>query len=179
VPGPGRSCSRRQGGADEREGKAPVSGPKGIVDCFRRLDGEEDPLPAGQAKQVVAVQGRICNHCGQSYDPFDGIYRRKGKCQTCTRTYERERARVKPSRLVRNSARFKKLREQTKARDNYRCQRCGSSHRLDVHHRVPLHRGGTPYDPANLETLCSDCHNETTRRPITQARPRFSRQVLR
>jgi HNH endonuclease len=150
----------------------------GEVDSIRRLDGEEDLLPAGQAKQVATVQVRSCNRCGQSYDPFDRIYRRKGKCQTCTRTYERERARARPQRLARNSARFKKLREQIKARDRHRCQRCGSSHRLDVHHRVPLHRGGNPYDPANLETLCSDCHNETTRRPITQAKPRFSRQAL-
>jgi 5-methylcytosine-specific restriction endonuclease McrA len=42
-----------------------------------------------------------------------------------------------------------------------------------------IHQGGAPYDPANLETLCSDCHQQTLRRPITQPRPRFSRQVLR
>jgi 5-methylcytosine-specific restriction endonuclease McrA len=149
------------------------------VDSLSRLDGEEDPFPASQAqaKQVATVQRRYCNGCGRTYDPQGG-YHRSGKCQVCTRTYERERARVKPSRLVRNSARFKKLREQIKARDHHRCRRCGSSHRLDVHHRVPLHRGGDPYDPANLETLCSDCHSETTRRPITQAKPRFSRQTL-
>jgi 5-methylcytosine-specific restriction enzyme A len=122
---------------------------------------------------------RTCNHCGQSYDPFDGTYRRKGRCQTCTRTYERERARVKPSRLVRNSTRFKKLREQIKARDHHRCQRCGNAYGLDVHHRTPLHQGGAPYDLANLETLCSGCHNKTQHRPIAQPRPRFSRQVLR
>jgi 5-methylcytosine-specific restriction endonuclease McrA len=121
---------------------------------------------------------RTCGTCSRSYDP-EGGYHRAGKCQTCSRTYERERARVKPSRLVRNSARFKKLRERIKARDHHRCQRCGSSHRLDVHHRIPLHQGGDPYDPANLETLCSDCHQGSTRRPITHPRPRFSRQALR
>jgi 5-methylcytosine-specific restriction protein A len=125
-----------------------------------------------------AVLSKLCNGCGRPYDPQGG-YHRSGKCQACTRTYERERARVKPQRLIRNSTRFKKLRELIKARDRQQCQRCGSRDRLDVHHRVPLHLGGDPYDPSNLEALCPRCHNETMRRPITQPKPRFSRQTLR
>jgi hypothetical protein len=121
---------------------------------------------------------RICNACSRPYDP-NGGYHASGKCQACTRTYEREKARRSPSRLIRNSARFKKLRARIKARDHHQCQQCGSSHRLDVHHRVPLNQGGEPFDPANLITLCSGCHTETMHRPITQPRPRFSRQVLR
>ena len=39
----------------------------------------------------------------------------------------------------------------------FRCDRCGKAGRLEVHHRRPLHRGGTN-DPDNLETLCRSCH---------------------
>jgi 5-methylcytosine-specific restriction endonuclease McrA len=123
--------------------------------------------------------GRLCNDCGRSYDPFAAGYRRGGLCSDCTKVYEREKARRSPSRLVRNSARFKKLRALVKARDAYRCRNCGSTQQLDVHHIVPISKGGKPYDLANLKTLCSDCHKKTMCRPITQPRPRFSRQMLR
>lgn len=74
------------------------------------------------------------------------------------RTYERERARAKPQRLARNSARFKKLREVVKARDGHRCRRCGSTEQLEAHHIVPLEDGGDPYALDNLELLCHRCH---------------------
>jgi len=48
-----------------------------------------------------------------------------------------------------------KIRKQVLARDNFRCRTCGI--RLEVHHVVPLSKGGTN-DPDNLITLCSKCH---------------------
>ena len=51
----------------------------------------------------------------------------------------------------------------------WRCEACGAAGRLEVHHRVPLHRGGAPYDPANLVALCRGCHIDAHRRPVTAA----------
>lgn len=35
-------------------------------------------------------------------------------------------------------------------------------HHLEVDHIQPISKGGHPFDPANLRTLCSDCHKEKT-----------------
>jgi len=49
-------------------------------------------------------------------------------------------------------------------RDGYRCRVCGSpsgaGRTLQVHHRMPVHRGGTN-DDENLQTLCQVCHAGT------------------
>ncbi len=39
------------------------------------------------------------------------------------------------------------------------CQRCPSSERLEVHHIIPLSRGGSNLD-LNLIVLCYKCHNK-------------------
>ena len=39
-----------------------------------------------------------------------------------------------------------------------KCQRCGRSGRLEVHHKVKVSKGGAKYDPANLEVICRACH---------------------
>ena len=43
-------------------------------------------------------------------------------------------------------------------RDGWRCTRCGKPGKLEVHHKQTLAAGGSPYDPANLETNCRECH---------------------
>lgn len=57
-----------------------------------------------------------------------------------------------------NSKRWRALRLRILNRDGRRCQRCGRPGRLEVHHRRPLWRGGAPYEPDNLESLCRACH---------------------
>lgn len=63
-------------------------------------------------------------------------------------------------------------------RDNFTCQRCGEFHamhiqstgmfvpasdgELDIHHKVPVSRGGGD-EPDNLITLCRKCHKEVTK----------------
>lgn len=42
-------------------------------------------------------------------------------------------------------------------RDNNKCQRCGSTENLEVHHIIPVSQGGGK-DDSNFCTLCSDCH---------------------
>ena len=48
-------------------------------------------------------------------------------------------------------------------RDAWRCTRCGKAGRLECDHVVPLEKGGDPYDPANLQSLCRGCHLAKTR----------------
>jgi DNA-binding CsgD family transcriptional regulator len=43
----------------------------------------------------------------------------------------------------------------TKMRDGFRCVRCGSSQKLQVHHK----RGVKSHRPKDLETLCQKCHH--------------------
>ena len=45
-------------------------------------------------------------------------------------------------------------------RDGFRCVKCGLAGRLEGHHKQSLHRGGAPYDPDNVTTLCRACHLE-------------------
>ncbi len=52
---------------------------------------------------------------------------------------------------------WQSFRENALARDSYRCRNCGSTQDLDVHHIVPLSRGGTNHLD-NLVTLCRRCH---------------------
>ena len=54
--------------------------------------------------------------------------------------------------------RWARVKRQVFERDGWRCVRCGGPGRLEGHHIVALHAGGAAYDPANVETLCRDCH---------------------
>ena len=67
------------------------------------------------------------------------------------------------------------LRLRVFTRDGWRCRRCGRAGRLEVDHIIPLHRGGDPYDPANLQTLCRGCHVEKTAGENTRFDPERDR----
>ena len=54
------------------------------------------------------------------------------------------------------------LRQKVLARDNYQCQNCGSSDRLQVDHIHELRHGGAEFDAANCMTLCHACHATKT-----------------
>ena len=44
-------------------------------------------------------------------------------------------------------------------RDGFRCvAEVRAAGKLEGHHKVGLDNGGSAYDPANVETLCRDCH---------------------
>ena len=68
-----------------------------------------------------------------------------------------------------SGARWAQTRRRALEVAGWRCGRCGAAGRLEVHHKQPLHRGGEPYDPANLEVVCRSCHVEAHRRPLTEA----------
>ena len=49
------------------------------------------------------------------------------------------------------------IRKAVLRRDRFQCQGCGQTLGLNVHHIVPVSRGGED-DPRNLISLCNDCH---------------------
>lgn len=51
-----------------------------------------------------------------------------------------------------------KIIEKVKTRDGFKCVICSSKKDLEVHHIIPLSRGGTN-SPTNLITLCETHHN--------------------
>lgn len=55
------------------------------------------------------------------------------------------------------SGRWPKVREEHLRREPY-CQSCERTKELEVHHVLPVHAGGEELSPANLITLCRDCH---------------------
>jgi ATP-dependent DNA helicase RecQ len=60
-----------------------------------------------------------------------------------------------PSRL--DPPLYESLRQQILRRDGWKCQSCGVSSNLEVHHRKFRSHSG-PDSEENLITLCVDCH---------------------
>ena len=60
--------------------------------------------------------------------------------------------------LATNAHRWAGVRRAVFERDGWRCVRCGRAGRLECDHVTPLDRGGDPWDPNNLQTLCRACH---------------------
>ena len=61
-----------------------------------------------------------------------------------------------------DTRRWARVRLQVLDRDEWRCRICGA-YGNECDHIVPLHKGGAPYDPNNLQTQCRNCHIEKTR----------------
>ena len=54
---------------------------------------------------------------------------------------------------------YKQLRHRVLQRDGWKCQVCGSSQNLEVHHKRFRSRRGDD-DEQNLITLCAKCHEK-------------------
>lgn len=66
----------------------------------------------------------------------------------------------KRARTRLNVAAFARLHRQILARDGWRCQACGSSQNLQIHHKKFRSQSGHDSED-NLITLCARCHAET------------------
>ncbi|MCY4065058.1 MAG: HNH endonuclease signature motif containing protein [Rhodospirillaceae bacterium] len=83
--------------------------------------------------------------------------------------------------------RWERVRQAIFRRDGYRCRECGRYGPLECDHIKPLKSGGEPWDPANLQSLCRDCHaakteRETVRRggaAFFRARAKWKRALQR
>ena len=62
-----------------------------------------------------------------------------------------------------NARRWAAVRRSVFERDGWRCRACGRPGRFECDHIVPLDRGGDPWNPDNLQTLCRSCHIAKTR----------------
>ena len=72
---------------------------------------------------------------------------------------------LRMSRLHRqtHNREWERIRTQVFERDGHRCADCRRAGRLEAHHMLELHRGGTN-DLGNLKTLCRSCHIAVHRR---------------
>ena len=57
-------------------------------------------------------------------------------------------------------SRWRRVRQAVLERNDWRCERCPAT-AAEVHHVIPVARGGAMYDPRNLESLCRTCHLES------------------
>jgi 5-methylcytosine-specific restriction endonuclease McrA len=64
----------------------------------------------------------------------------------------------KRSRLRLDLKSYERLRQQVLRRDGWRCQGCGSSSNLEIHHKELRSHSGDDSEE-NLITLCAGCHS--------------------
>ena len=64
----------------------------------------------------------------------------------------------KVGRGIYSSRRWQVTRLAAIKRAHYRCEKCERRGKLEVDHKVPIHRGGPPFDIDNLQVLCRQCH---------------------
>lgn len=57
-----------------------------------------------------------------------------------------------------NQKRWRHIRRLVLQRDQWKCRQCERRGRLEVDHIIPIYKGGSKYDFANLQVLCRDCH---------------------
>jgi 5-methylcytosine-specific restriction enzyme A len=95
------------------------------------------------------AEPRLAQRCNENPGPA------RGRCPACAREYERNKS---ARRRVRNTSAWQRARAEARRRDGERCQSCGATEQLEVHHIVPLAAGGEQFGLSNLTTLCVDCH---------------------
>ena len=53
---------------------------------------------------------------------------------------------------------YKVIRERMLDKKKYRCEKCGKGGRLEIHHIIPIWKGGSFWDEKNMMVLCRKCH---------------------
>jgi 5-methylcytosine-specific restriction enzyme A len=119
------------------------------------------------------AEPRLAQRCNENPGPA------RGRCPACAREYERNKS---ARRRVRNTSAWQRARAEARRRDGERCQSCGATEQLEVHHIVPLAAGGEQFGLSNLTTLCVDCHprgqgGHRDARALTP-QPKCSRETL-
>jgi 5-methylcytosine-specific restriction protein A len=91
-------------------------------------------------------------------EPGCGTLTSKGRCELHERKpWENKSAN---SLALTGADRNRINREQVKREPQ--CRNCGSRDRLQADHIIEVADGGALFDPANLQTLCRDCHGVKT-----------------
>ena len=60
-------------------------------------------------------------------------------------------------------AAWQRLRRAALDRDRWRCVKCESPVDLEMHHVIPLDKGGAPLALGNVSMLCASCHVDSHR----------------
>lgn len=69
---------------------------------------------------------------------------------------------VSKIRRMNYTEKWSEIAKAVKVRDGYCCKVCGRSENLEVHHIIPLSKGGTN-SKANLICICAKCHDKRHR----------------
>lgn len=138
--------------------------------CFGKwrsenLAGENHPSWKGGEVEVV------CDNCDETFYGYPSNIERS-KHHFCSPECSSEalsgenHPRWKPDvQKWRSTGFWIETRRLALERDDYTCQMCGvtseeAEDALQVHHITPVYVGGAKYQPENLTTLCSGCHDE-------------------
>ncbi len=95
--------------------------------------------------------------CADPRCPQPATYR--GRCPQHARTNDRTINRA--GRHIYQTAKWRHTRNRY-LRQHPLCAHCGDI-ATDVHHVKDLAKGGAPYAPGNLQSLCHPCHSQHTR----------------
>ena len=129
----------------------------------RREQGPAGRLAAGAG--VRGSRGDLRGRGPRSFVVAAGAGRTVEGGAVITEGIRPSERRRRERRRVYKSPRWRRLRLAAIARAGRRCERCGGlDPRLHCHHKVPLVRGGAPFDLGNVEVLCPSCH-EAERKP--------------
>ncbi len=60
---------------------------------------------------------------------------------------------------ARKEDKWNEIRQEVFKKYGYKCSKCGSCNNIEVHHKIPLSKGGTN-NIKNLIPLCHDCHEK-------------------
>jgi 5-methylcytosine-specific restriction endonuclease McrA len=106
----------------------------------------------------------ICTKCNGLVPAGEAV---RGRCREChlsgERTRSNRRQRTEVHQKVINTARWRKVRDRARARDDNECQHAGRDYcagRLEVHHIVKVNADSDlAFDLDNLITLCQHHHS--------------------
>lgn len=120
-----------------------------------------------------------CSNCGRFFSINEKYYNRQTKkgqlaffcSKTCTGKSLTKKGYVQESNRKRAKKNTSKKRKRTRAdkewakavlkRDQYQCQRCGSTEQLQAHHILPYAKAPTKrLVLSNGVTLCATCHSK-------------------
>jgi 5-methylcytosine-specific restriction endonuclease McrA len=124
----------------------------------------------GVRRRIIDRDDETCQHCG-----YDHTRERRARDHIRARIHEQlpDRPRgpnlleigpgeIEQSDVVEHNEAMASWQQQRNELE----ERYGNPHeyarRLEVDHIQPITDGGHPFDPGNLQTLCSDCHTEKT-----------------